>query len=303
VGDGLARLILFQTLKSNLLVLTMLDLDNYHLKRSFNKVHYVLVPHSMVSTHMADQDNVYDHYDTICCVGPHQLNEIRKREQVYSLPSKQLIKSGYDRFDVLFGLCRKDNIEKISKTVLIAPSWGECALLECCGEVLISSLLEKKYRVILRPHPQTIKLNSKIIDKLLKKFSGNSNFIFNREMSSFEALLQADIMVSDWSGAALEFALALEKPVLYVDVPPKMKNLDYKKLCIEPIEVKFRNKIGQILPKNKVDQAGDIIEEILLFPKNINYESLRKGVLYNIGNAAHVTAQNILEISSQISKK
>jgi CDP-glycerol glycerophosphotransferase (TagB/SpsB family) len=302
IGDGLARTILFHTLKADLFVLTMIDLNNHHLKRSINRVHYLLVPHTMVSTHMVDHENAYDHYDTICCVGQHQLDEIKKREQLYSLPPKQLLSCGYDRFDVLFDYCFKGNITKSAKTVLVAPSWGDEALLEVCGEELISSLLNNNFRVVLRPHPQTIRLNASMVSGLLEKFSDNNNFIFNPKMSSFDSLLQADIMVSDWSGVAIEFGLALEKPVLYIDVPPKMKNPDYKKLSLEPVEIKFRNMIGRIIPQNKVEQAGEIIEEMILSQDGIDYDLLRKEVVYNIGNSAQVTAQEILKISSQLTK-
>ena len=43
-------------------------------------------------------------------------------------------------------------------------------------------------------------------------------------------------MVSDWSGVAYEFAFALKKPVLFVDTPRKIKNIDYDKIGIEAFE-------------------------------------------------------------------
>src|SRR5467141_3941160 len=42
----------FQMLKADVMVLTMLDLGNFHLKRSLHAVRYVYVFHSMGSTHL-----------------------------------------------------------------------------------------------------------------------------------------------------------------------------------------------------------------------------------------------------------
>ena len=52
---------LFQTLQADVMVLTMLDLQNFQLKRSLHPVHYCYVFHSMGSTHMVDHENSYDH--------------------------------------------------------------------------------------------------------------------------------------------------------------------------------------------------------------------------------------------------
>src|SRR5215470_8506235 len=75
----------FQVLQADVMVLTMLDLGNFHLKRSLHPVHYVYVFHSMGSTHMVDHANSYDHYDTLLCTGPHHVAEIRRREEQQGL--------------------------------------------------------------------------------------------------------------------------------------------------------------------------------------------------------------------------
>ena len=82
IGAGAVCTWFFQTLKADVMVLTMLDLQNFHLKRSLHPVHYVYVFHSMGSTHMVDHENSYDHYDSLLCVGPHHVEEIRRREQL-----------------------------------------------------------------------------------------------------------------------------------------------------------------------------------------------------------------------------
>ena len=72
------------------MVLTMLDLQNFHLKRSLHPVRYAYVFHSMGSTHMVDHANSYDHYDSLFCVRPHHVAEISRREALHGLPPKHL---------------------------------------------------------------------------------------------------------------------------------------------------------------------------------------------------------------------
>ena len=71
IGSGHVRTWLFRGLEAGVLVMTMPDLDNFHVKRSFYRVHYLYVHHSIVSTHMIYRKGAFDHFDTICCVGPH----------------------------------------------------------------------------------------------------------------------------------------------------------------------------------------------------------------------------------------
>ena len=54
IGTGIFRILFFQYLDSALCVLTMMDLDNFELKRSINNFHYVYLFHSLTSTHMVD---------------------------------------------------------------------------------------------------------------------------------------------------------------------------------------------------------------------------------------------------------
>ena len=88
-------------------VMTLTDLHQFHLKRSINPVHYVYVFHSMVSTHMIYRYGAFDYYDSILCVGPHHIKEIRKHEELYRLPRKELVKAGYYRLERIYAEYQK----------------------------------------------------------------------------------------------------------------------------------------------------------------------------------------------------
>jgi len=102
IGLGGIRTYFFLNLKADIMVMTMPDLESFHIKRSkAYPVHYVYLFHSIVSTHMIYRKGAFDHYDTIFCVGPHHEEEIRAAEKYYGLASKNLVQYGYGRLDSL----------------------------------------------------------------------------------------------------------------------------------------------------------------------------------------------------------
>ena len=63
VGDGTARTNFFMNLKADILVMTMPDLETFHIKRSkVHNVHYVYAFHSIVSTHMIYRKKIHYFY-------------------------------------------------------------------------------------------------------------------------------------------------------------------------------------------------------------------------------------------------
>ena len=95
IGDGTARTKFFSSLKARILVTDMPDLGKFHIKRSEEyPVHYIYLFHSMYSVHSYLRKGAVDNYDTIFCVGPHQVKEIREIENVYDLKEKKLIYYG-----------------------------------------------------------------------------------------------------------------------------------------------------------------------------------------------------------------
>ncbi|HYB41720.1 MAG TPA: CDP-glycerol glycerophosphotransferase family protein, partial [Candidatus Methylomirabilis sp.] len=221
IREGAVCTWLFQTLRADVMVLTMLDLGNFHLKRSIHRVRYVYVFHSLGSTHMVDHENSYDHYDSLLCAGPHHVAEIRRREELAGLPPKQLFAYGYPRLERLVELAAAHRRAPSGETTaLLAPTWGEHSILHVCGEPLIAALLGAGIRVILRPHYQTARLAPLLVQRLTTRFGGDPRFRHVDRMEESGSLLESDLLISDWSAMAIEYGLGLGKPVLFVDVPP-----------------------------------------------------------------------------------
>ena len=92
-------------------VMTLTDLGQFHLKRSLNPVHYVYVFHALVSTHMIYRYGAFDQYDSILCCGPHQVEEIRRHEELNQLPTKRLVEAGYYRLERIYEAYQKYSSE------------------------------------------------------------------------------------------------------------------------------------------------------------------------------------------------
>jgi len=145
IPEGLFLTIFFQVNQSDLFVLTMMDLHNLQLKRSLHPVHYLYIFHSMGSTHMVDNEDSFDHYETLFCTSPHQVAEIRRREELKGLPAKQLFDYGHPRLEQVIAAGRAWQGVKAPGeplTVLIAPTWGDSSIFNVCGKELIGVLLD-----------------------------------------------------------------------------------------------------------------------------------------------------------------
>ena len=66
-------------------------------------------------------------------------------------------------------------------------------------------------------------------------------------MDETDSILRSDILVCDWSAMAMEYAMGLEKPVLFIDVPSRIRNPNWQELGIEPVETTIREQVGEVL--------------------------------------------------------
>ena len=132
---------------ADVVVTTLGDLDNFYIKRSYvrDDIEYVYMFHHTTSMDMTSTVGEYDNYDTLLCTGPHQIEEMRQIEEIRGIKRKNLVGAGYDLIDREIA----DYDNRISKiggqgekpTILLAPSWQEDNLLDCCVDDLIQSVL------------------------------------------------------------------------------------------------------------------------------------------------------------------
>lgn len=300
IDEGLVRDWLFQNIDTDIMVMTMPDLDQYQVKRSKHKVHYIYTQHSLVSFHMVYREGAFDHFDTIFCAGPHHIEEMTAMEKNNDLPSKMLVEQGYARLDSILkeAESRPKKERNISEPlhILVAPSWGPKGTIESgLGEEIVDQLIKDGHKVTLRPHPQTIKFAMKKISPILKKHANSSNFSYESSVDGQDSLHSSDLMVSDWSGAAFDYAYGLGKPVVFVDVPRKVNNPKYEDVSIEPFEVSARDSIGVVSPPSAYHVSKHIksLPKFDIQPKNI----------FNIKASGEVGAEHICQMLEVIGRQ
>ena len=294
IGESFIRDWIFANIDTKVMVMTMPDLNQYQVKRSVHDVHYIYVQHSLVSLHMVYRSGAFDHYNTIFCAGHHHIDEIRAIETAANLPAKNLFKHGYARLDTLKieskQLKAKSGSPKKSAHYLIAPSWGPNGTIESgLGEKIVDLLLTNGQKVTLRPHPQTLKFSYDKITAITDKYKDHANFTSESDVHGQASLQASDVMISDWSGAALDYAFGLGKPVLFLDVARKVNNPDYEDISIKPFEVAVREQIGRIIDPSQ-------IETIIEADMPHFSAKLADDYFFNVGHSDAIGAAEIIRI-------
>ena len=290
-------------------IMTMPDLNNFHIKRSINDVHYIYLFHALVSTHMMYLEGAFNHYDTIVCNGKYQIDEIKKNEKLYGLKKKNILSTGYSRLDRITRSYEEYLINKTPKnkkdTILIAPSWGKDNVIESIGDKLIDKLLINNYNVILRPHPEMTIRQPAIIKELNDKYSSYVEFKLDTNNADDTSMIYSDLLICDCSGIALEYAFGTKRPVLFFNVPLKIKNENYKILGIEPFELWTRELIGEVIEPNDLDKAIVNIKEMINNKKKYveNINSLIEDNLFSNTSIGEVEANFIEDYVNNDSHK
>lgn len=305
VGSGFVRTWAFMNLKADLFIMTMPDIETFHLKRSkIYPVHYLYIFHALVSTHSNYRKGAFDSYDTIFCTGKQQIKEIRETEKYYKLPKKNLFKDGYRPLEYLINQSEnflKENSNNLK--ILIAPSWGENSIMEHCIDSLIENLINTDNKIFLRPHPMTLRNNKNQIERLELKFKNNANFILQKNNKNRNVLFESDILITDWSGIGIEYGLGLLKPVIYIDLPKKNFNPEYKKINITPIELSIREEIGRIVGTEKVTNINQIINETISEYDKKEVLKIRKKYVFMKDDSLNKASKRVVSIANALRSK
>lgn len=294
---------------AEIVVMTTPDLNTYQLKRSYVKkdVEYIYTPHDMMSVHMGFRKGALDHFDTVFCVGPQQMREIRATEEVYGLPEKKLIPCGYVLLDDLRRDFRPGG-KSDKPRLLIAPSWQEDNLLDSVIDDLLGQLLGQGYRITVRPHPEYVKRYRARLDQLLDRYADADpdELTFETDFSSNRSIWEADLLVTDWSGISVEYSYTTERPCLFINTKIKCLNPEWEKIGITPLEVALRDKIGVSLEKDAVkDRAGETVREMLARANDWRGKiaAVRDENVFNPGKCGEAAADHIISSLTERRKR
>jgi len=177
--------------------------------------------------------NAHDTCNALLLMGEGDRESIRLLENKRGLPVRECVSAGVPCLDDLArSVVPKDGISD-PPVILVAPSWGEKNCLAYCGTEFIRWLLEDGYRVIIRPHPFSQKVEQSFIEALRVEFEPFSGATLDLAVNGGPSLAAADLMISDKSGVRFDFAFLYQRPVLTLDIPMRnrekfeISELDY----------------------------------------------------------------------------
>lgn len=301
IRDSLAAFL--PKVDSPVFVTTMPDLDSFHIKRPRAST-VVYVFHSLNSIHMAYRTGAFDAYDVFFCTGPHHKHELTRHFERIGKTGYDLREIGYAKLDRIAATYRSyEKAYPDETTVLIAPSWGTHNVLASDGAGLVDALSGSGYRIVVRPHPAFFESiypeGAQIVAALERQFGDRPNVVFETSITSENSFMEADLMISDWSGAALEYALGTERPVLALDLPPKVNNPEWEQLGMVPFEERMRSEIGTVIPPGDAATAAAAVDELIADASEYRgrLADLRARTVYNSGTAAEAGAAALKDLA------
>lgn len=289
---------LMMKMDADVVVMTMPDINNYHIKRSYIRkdIEYIYLPHGIDSQNLTMRKGSMDNYNSVFVTGKHQREECEKTNEIYNLKNRKIIDWGYTLLDDMISDYKKSKKKpNKEKTIMIAPSWQKDNIIDLCLEKILNSLKGEKYQVIVRPHPQQVRHMKDAFEKMKEKYA-NTNIEIQTDFSKTSSIFNADLLITDWSSIGYEYAFTTEKPVISIDTPMKIMNPEYKKIKVEPFNVWARAEIGEIVKVKDIKDINKVVKKILENPKKYQKKisTLKKDSVYNLGNSAEVGAEYII---------
>jgi len=306
IGSGHMAWARLRTLRANLVCMTTPGLDVMQIRRSPHVRHYMHIVHSPTDKSF-NRPYSFDHFDSVVINGPHQQRVIRHLESLRGRKTKALFTVGciyYDRFvsryDVALKRFNEAGAMSASRPlwILLAPTWGRNGLLRRYGIDLIRSIAEGNMEIVIRPHPQSVKSESKLINELQNSTARLGNCRWDFSSDPVHAMAASDILISDISGIVFDYAFVTGRPVLTMDFTVDKRGFEAMDLPFEPWEITSLEQIGRRITVEDISQLQSIIqEEIGSKTRATQITRLRDEYVVNFGGASKAAAELIVQIA------
>jgi YidC/Oxa1 family membrane protein insertase len=290
-------------LRTGVVVLTMPDLGAFHVPvPNGAKTFYVF--HSLNSAHTSYRAGAFDHYDHVACTGPHHVAELGAMRVGRGLPAAELHEVGYHKLDRIADEYRQYVRSVEAGSIVIAPSWAPANLLEAHGSAIVERLRSDGFEVVVRPHPQFFHSlyprGREVMDELTARFGRDPGVRFEMSISNQVSFYRSDLMISDWSGAAFEYALGTLRPVLFVATPQKLSNSEWSRYGLPAFESDMRARVGRILDPSEISTIGSVARAMIQDRDSLarGLEEARESLVFNFGRSAEVGADLIADLST-----
>jgi YidC/Oxa1 family membrane protein insertase len=123
--DEHSLILAFMKADADMMVMTMPDLQQYHLKRSYFRkdMEYVYIYHAMIVGAQTVRKGATEYYDTLFCTGEAHAQQERKLEEFYHWKARNIIECGYPLLDQLINeySTLDQSVTNKPHKILIAP--------------------------------------------------------------------------------------------------------------------------------------------------------------------------------------
>ena len=276
IGEGNKAFARLNLMEADVCLMTTPGLDVFQLKRSKGVRHYCHVVH-MINDATTYKRYGLDYFDSVLLAGQWQGEDIRYLEKLRGLPPKQLITVGCPYLDV-----QAERIKTLETpaahpfTVLVSPSWGASGLLSLYGEKLLDPLVKTGWNIIVRPHPQSKRVENELLDRLQARYKDNSKVFWDFDPDNIVSISKADIMISDFSSITLDFAFLRDRPFLAAVGDFDARPYDAGKVPHPLWQFQVLSKIGKELKEEDFPHIGEIIKNIADDPASAENRQLAK---------------------------
>ena len=259
IGQGNKAFSYLNFLSADVVLATTPDLEVLQWKRSKSVKHYCHILHAAGGLVFCRLFGI-DYFDSVLLPNSDEIHEIRYLESARGLIEKRLVVVGNTYFDTCIGKLNQIPIEKEHVfTVLVSPSWGASSLLKIYGEKLLGPLVKTGWRIIIRPHPQSVIAEKAMLDRLIELYKNTSNIEWDYNHENIFTLSKADVMISDFSGIIYDYVFLFNRPVLLSIRGLDLRPYDAYYLNEEPSYLQHLRKLGLELDDSNLDSIKDTI--------------------------------------------
>ena len=282
-----------------------IGISGYPLKKPGGVKKLVHVFHAMADISCYRKGSL-DHYDAVILTGEHEKKPIRAVEYARKIKKKELIVCGLPCLDDLYRQKLEFDGPTIEKdesqiTVLVAPSWGQKGCFSEYGVGFIKNLSNAGFNVIIRLHPHSYIFEPNSIKKWRDMTADLANVNWDSQSFGTTAMSQADILISDTSSIRFDFTFLYNKPVVSLEIPKESRD-EFESIYLKHTWAdKVSNQIGSVVPKDKISNIADIVQDTLKEFSQKKLQKFRDNTVSNFGNSAPLIVKYISEQSEILS--
>lgn len=293
LGYGIGQKANFMTIKSDILLTTTTNIGvKGYLpkpKKVKKMIHFF---HSVCDISMYKKYSL-DSYDAVFMAGNFQQKSIREIENKRNTKRKKLISLGLPYLDDLLENKYIPDIKEDTKTILIGSSWGEKGLLNYYGTDFIKQISELDYKIIIRPHPQSLKTEKSLIKNCMNELKGIQNVVWDETVDPTISMGVSDLLISDTSSIRYDYAFIYGKPVITLDIPVEAMQ-GYEREDLESIwSDEASSSIGLVLNNSEMnDLKNCVLKTFEEFDKS-RLQTIRNTTVSHFGHSAEAYVKQL----------